>query len=76
LTAYVTRSGQPLSSEALWAWCRERIASFKRPRTYAFIDDVQMPRTATGKIQDRGCATACRPRRRSASDAGVPRGQP
>jgi acyl-coenzyme A synthetase/AMP-(fatty) acid ligase len=35
------------------SWCRERIAGFERPRAYAFIDDEQMPRTATGKIQHR-----------------------
>ena len=37
----------------LEAWCRERIAGFKRPRAYAFIAEAQMPRTATGKIQHR-----------------------
>ena len=37
----------------LEAWCRERVAGFKRPRAYAFINEAQMPRTATGKIQHR-----------------------
>jgi acyl-CoA synthetase (AMP-forming)/AMP-acid ligase II len=37
----------------LEGWCRERIAGFERPRAYAFIDDAQMPRTATGKVQHR-----------------------
>ncbi len=37
----------------LEAWCRERIAGFKRPRGYTFIDAARMPRTATGKIQHR-----------------------
>ncbi|MEK8051112.1 AMP-binding protein [Ideonella sp. DXS22W] len=37
----------------LEAWCRERIAGYKRPRHYAFIAETQMPRTATGKIQHR-----------------------
>jgi acyl-CoA synthetase (AMP-forming)/AMP-acid ligase II len=35
----------------LQAWCRERMAGFKRPRRFAFIGESQMPRTATGKIQ-------------------------
>jgi fatty-acyl-CoA synthase len=34
-------------------WCRERIAGYKRPRSYLFIAEAQMPRTATGKIQHR-----------------------
>jgi acyl-CoA synthetase (AMP-forming)/AMP-acid ligase II len=34
-------------------WCRERIAGYKRPRTFAFIADGEMPRTATGKVQHR-----------------------
>ncbi len=37
----------------LEAWCRDRIAGFKRPRAYAFLTEAQMPRTATGKIQHR-----------------------
>jgi fatty-acyl-CoA synthase len=49
----VRRPGHALTQEVLEAWCRERIAGFKRPRAYAFIDDAQMPRTATGKIQHR-----------------------
>ncbi len=49
----VVRAGQTVSQPMLEAWCRERMAGFKRPRSYAFIDDAQMPRTATGKIQHR-----------------------
>ncbi|MFN5164491.1 MAG: class I adenylate-forming enzyme family protein [Pseudomonadota bacterium] len=37
----------------LEAWCRERIAGYKRPRAYVFLDSEQMPRTATGKLQHR-----------------------
>jgi acyl-CoA synthetase (AMP-forming)/AMP-acid ligase II len=37
----------------LEAWCRERIAGYKRPRAYVFLDAEQMPRTATGKLQHR-----------------------
>jgi acyl-CoA synthetase (AMP-forming)/AMP-acid ligase II len=53
LAAIVVRPGAALSQAELEAWCRERIAGFKRPKRYAFIDEAQMPRTATGKIQHR-----------------------
>jgi acyl-coenzyme A synthetase/AMP-(fatty) acid ligase len=35
------------------AWCEERIAGYKRPRSVSFIGEHEMPRTATGKIQHR-----------------------
>jgi fatty-acyl-CoA synthase len=53
LAAVVPRPGQALTQAELEAWCRERIAGFKRPKAYALIDEAQMPRTATGKIQHR-----------------------
>jgi acyl-CoA synthetase (AMP-forming)/AMP-acid ligase II len=34
-------------------WCRDRIAGYKRPRSMTFVDDAEMPRTATGKILHR-----------------------
>ena len=34
-------------------WCRERLAGFKCPSGITFINDDEMPRTATGKIQHR-----------------------
>ncbi len=40
-------------------WCRERIAGFKCPRSYRFIREDQMPRTATGKIQHRRLRDQC-----------------
>jgi fatty-acyl-CoA synthase len=47
-------SAPPAGCQAeLEAWCRDRIAGFKRPRAYAFVAEAQMPRTATGKIQHR-----------------------
>ena len=49
----VVRPGQTADAAALEAWCRDRIAGFKRPRGYQFVDEAQMPRTATGKIQHR-----------------------
>ncbi|GAA4755359.1 benzoate-CoA ligase family protein [Actinomycetospora chibensis] len=45
----VPREGHTVDPEALVAWCREGLASFKRPRHVIAIDEV--PRTATGKVQ-------------------------
>jgi acyl-CoA synthetase (AMP-forming)/AMP-acid ligase II len=53
LAVVVPRHGAQVLQAELEAWCRERIAGFKRPRAYAFIPEEQMPRTATGKIQHR-----------------------
>jgi len=41
------------SEEEILAWCKERIAGYKRPRSVSFIGDDEMPRTATGKVQHR-----------------------
>ena len=49
----VPRPGHVLGTAELDAWCRPRIAGYKRPRGYHFIAENQMPRTATGKIQHR-----------------------
>ena len=35
--------------EELDVWCREALASFKRPRRFFFVDEL--PKTATGKMQ-------------------------
>ena len=34
-------------------FCRDRLASYKRPRSILFVADAEMPRTATGKILHR-----------------------
>jgi acyl-CoA synthetase (AMP-forming)/AMP-acid ligase II len=49
----VRRAGGIVTEADLLAWCRDRIAGYKRPRAVEFIDESQMPRTATGKIQHR-----------------------
>ena len=51
--AVVRRPGATATEDELLAWCRERIAGYKRPRAVVFIEEAQMPRTATGKIQHR-----------------------
>ena len=38
-----------VDAEALTAWCRDRLAGYKRPKRYEIVDDL--PKTATGKIQ-------------------------
>ena len=45
----VLRAGQSASEEELLAFCRERLAHFKCPRSVEFI--AELPRTATGKLQ-------------------------
>jgi fatty-acyl-CoA synthase len=49
----VLHHGVEASEEELIAWCRTRMAGYKRPQTIAFIKDESMPRTATGKILHR-----------------------
>ena len=49
----VPRPGRALDAAVLEAWCRPRIAGYKRPRAYRFVNEAAMPRTATGKIQHR-----------------------
>jgi fatty-acyl-CoA synthase len=43
------REGQQVTGEELREWCRGRIASFKIPRYWKFVD--AFPMTVTGKVQ-------------------------
>jgi len=43
----------PATEADIMAWCKERMAGYKRPRTITFMADADMPRTATGKILHR-----------------------
>ena len=49
----VPRDGMAIKECELAEWAKDRLAGFKRPRTYAFITDAEMPRNATGKILHR-----------------------
>ena len=49
----VLREGTTAAETELLAWCRERLAGYKRPRGIAIMGDEDMPRTATGKVQHR-----------------------
>ncbi len=49
----VLHAGAEASEAELVAWCRERLAGYKRPRSIAIIPEADMPRTSTGKILHR-----------------------
>jgi fatty-acyl-CoA synthase len=55
----VLHAGATVTEVELMAWCRGRIAGYKRPRSVSFIGDDEMPRTATGKIMHRVLKTRC-----------------
>ncbi len=71
----VPRPGHAPDAAALDAWCRPRIAGFKRPRGWSFVAAPEIPRTATGKIQHRALRAglldaAARPPAPGSQDAG------
>ena len=45
----VLREGALRDEPSLHEWCKTRMAGHKRPRSFSFIRDEEMPRTATGK---------------------------
>jgi acyl-CoA synthetase (AMP-forming)/AMP-acid ligase II len=47
----VLKKGQSATAEELIEFCRQRLSSFKRPRSVVFTDEL--PRTSTGKILKR-----------------------
>ena len=51
--AIVPRAGTAPSADELAEWTRGRLAGFKRPREFHFLEPDQMPRSATGKILHR-----------------------
>lgn len=53
----VPRGDGALAENELLDWCRQRLAGYKRPRSISFIEEHDMPRTATGKIQHRRLKT-------------------
>ena len=60
VAAAVTLKPDATATEAeLIAYCKERLADFKRPRKIHIVDVI--PRTATGKIQRRVVAAAFTP---------------
>lgn len=49
----IPRQNSQLNEAAVAEWCRERMAGYKRPKQIIFVNQEQMPRTATGKILHR-----------------------
>ena len=49
----VLHDGATLREADLQEWSKERLAGYKRPRSYAFIAESEMPRNATGKVLHR-----------------------
>jgi acyl-CoA synthetase (AMP-forming)/AMP-acid ligase II len=49
----VLHEGQISTLQELRDWCKQQLASFKCPTEVRFIEDADMPRTATGKILHR-----------------------
>jgi acyl-CoA synthetase (AMP-forming)/AMP-acid ligase II len=46
----VLREGHSAAPAEIVGWCREHLASYKRPRFIEFITSEQVPRSTTGKI--------------------------
>ena len=49
----VLRDGARQDEASLHEWCKSRMAGYKRPRSFSFMRDEDMPRTATGKTLHR-----------------------
>jgi acyl-CoA synthetase (AMP-forming)/AMP-acid ligase II len=49
----VLHDGAAADEAELLAWCRDRVAGYKRPRAVTFLREEEVPRTATGKILHR-----------------------
>ena len=51
--AVVLREGAEVTESDVSAWCKDRLAAYKRPRAYTFLAEEEMPRNATGKVLHR-----------------------
>ena len=49
----VLHDGAVLMESDLMEWSKDRLAGYKRPRSYAFLAESEMPRNATGKVLHR-----------------------
>ena len=49
--AIALRAGQSAGAAEIVAWCRDRLAGYKRPRYVQFLAARDLPRSATGKLQ-------------------------
>lgn len=48
LAVLIRKTGEDLDEDELTEYCQERLAHYKTPRKFIFVDDL--PRTSTGKI--------------------------
>jgi acyl-CoA synthetase (AMP-forming)/AMP-acid ligase II len=46
----VPHEGAALTEADLAAWSKERVAGYKRPRSYAFVTEEELPRNGLGKL--------------------------
>jgi long-chain acyl-CoA synthetase len=58
--AVVAEPGPPVTEKELSDWCKQHIASFKKPRAIRFVD--ALPRNAYGKVLRREARAAWKPR--------------
>ncbi|MQA07229.1 MAG: benzoate-CoA ligase family protein [Pseudonocardiaceae bacterium] len=73
IACIVPKPGRQLDADELIAWCRETLASFKRPR--GVLEVAELPKTATGKIRRnvlRDMARAQTPSEPSQVDTAAP----
>ena len=49
----ILHEGQKADEKEILDFCKGKIAGYKRPKSLVFIEDEEMPRTATGKILHR-----------------------
>ena len=47
------KAGTTLGAEDLAGYCRSRIAGFKIPERFVFVEEEEVPRTSTGKVNKR-----------------------
>ncbi len=47
----VRRPDRHVTGQQIVAWCRERLAGYKRPRYVQFLTEEELPRSTTGKLQ-------------------------
>ncbi len=49
----ILKEGKSATAEEIMAYCKDKMAGYKRPRDIRFIQPDEMPRTGTGKILHR-----------------------
>jgi fatty-acyl-CoA synthase len=49
--AFVVRSDQSLTADELYDICRADLSTYKRPKDIIFLEDADLPRSTSGKVQ-------------------------